>query len=276
VSATCKERKGEYLRLRAVADEALRDDPAGLSKASADAVDARDTAEREYIKYLVDLLHDCHRSTLRFSGRGIRSAPYGLGGLQALAHYSSKPGDDSPPTLLGEFDYVSTVSGGGYLGGWLSAWRYWSENGIRGVINTLGATPLDKLDPEPPALRHLRSYTAYLTPRTGFLSADTWTLIATYMRNIFLNWLVLMPIFGAVVMVPMVARAGASLRADFMPFASDQATLALFLVGGFICIVIPTAYVARVLPSFGAHPGTQPQYFAGVLIPLSLGAVLLS
>src|SRR5262249_22773039 len=81
VSATCKERKGEYLRLRAVADEALRDDPAGLSKASADAVDARDTAEREYIKYLVDLLHDCHRSALCFSGGGIRSATYGLGVL---------------------------------------------------------------------------------------------------------------------------------------------------------------------------------------------------
>ena len=48
---------------------------------------------------------------LAFSGGGIRSATFGLGVLQAL-------------NALGVFrhvDYVSTVSGGGYIGGWLQA-----------------------------------------------------------------------------------------------------------------------------------------------------------
>src|SRR5262245_57771329 len=53
------------------------------------------------------------RSALCLSGGGIRSASFGLGVLQALARRD----------LLFRFHYLSTVSGGGYIGGWLSAWR---------------------------------------------------------------------------------------------------------------------------------------------------------
>src|SRR4029079_4203067 len=52
------------------------------------------------------------RSALCLSGGGIRSAIFGLGIFQGLA----KTG------LLDAFDYLSTVSGGGYVGGWLTAW----------------------------------------------------------------------------------------------------------------------------------------------------------
>jgi hypothetical protein len=64
---------------------------------------------------------------LALSGGGIRSATFSLGVLQALARASpaeltqriarqgSKPAID-PPCLLGLFDYLSTVSGGGYIG----------------------------------------------------------------------------------------------------------------------------------------------------------------
>src|SRR6266496_5626596 len=48
---------------------------------------------------------------LAFSGGGIRSATFNLGILQALAERG----------LLRKFDYVSTVSGGGYIGSWLAA-----------------------------------------------------------------------------------------------------------------------------------------------------------
>ena len=50
---------------------------------------------------------------LCLSGGGIRSASFGLGVLQALARRK----------LLFNFHYLSTVSGGGYIGGWLTAWR---------------------------------------------------------------------------------------------------------------------------------------------------------
>ena len=48
---------------------------------------------------------------LAFSGGGIRSATFNLGIIQSLARRN----------LLGKFDYLSTVSGGGYISSWLSA-----------------------------------------------------------------------------------------------------------------------------------------------------------
>src|SRR5258707_7547970 len=48
---------------------------------------------------------------LCLSGGGIRSASFALGVLQALAQSN----------LLTRFHYLSTVSGGGYIGAWLSA-----------------------------------------------------------------------------------------------------------------------------------------------------------
>ncbi len=47
---------------------------------------------------------------LAFSGGGIRSATFNLGVIQALAEEK----------LLQKFDYLSTISGGGYIGSWLS------------------------------------------------------------------------------------------------------------------------------------------------------------
>ncbi|MCA1616502.1 MAG: hypothetical protein LC800_20890 [Acidobacteria bacterium] len=49
---------------------------------------------------------------LSLSGGGIRSATFCLGLLQGLKGAG----------VLKEFDYLSTVSGGGYVGGWWSAW----------------------------------------------------------------------------------------------------------------------------------------------------------
>src|SRR5215472_12780511 len=68
---------------------------------------------------LPDLYAAIHRleppqSALCLSGGGIRSASFALGVLQALARHG----------LLFRFDYLSTVSGGGYIGSWLSAWRH--------------------------------------------------------------------------------------------------------------------------------------------------------
>src|ERR1044071_720415 len=52
------------------------------------------------------------RAALCISGGGIRSATFGLGVLQGLARCG----------LLDKFHYLSTVSGGGYIGSWLGAW----------------------------------------------------------------------------------------------------------------------------------------------------------
>src|SRR5688500_4035954 len=50
------------------------------------------------------------RTALCFSGGGIRSATFGLGVLRSLVRLR----------LLDSFDFLSTVSGGGYIGSWLT------------------------------------------------------------------------------------------------------------------------------------------------------------
>jgi hypothetical protein len=136
---------------------------------------------------------------LAFSGGGIRSATFNLGVLQGLATYG----------LLKRFDYLSTVSGGGYIGSWLISWIKRSH--IKDVEDALRKAPphygQDK-DPfggaykEPEEINFLRAYSNYLTPRTGLLGADTWMAIASYLRNLFLNQTILLCGLAAVVLVP--------------------------------------------------------------------------
>lgn len=130
---------------------------------------------------------------LALSGGGIRSATFNLGVLQALAELK----------LLRLFDYLSTVSGGGYIGSWLTA-----------LIHRQGA---GKLDPEleaslaaesragaaeHPAIKFLRDYSNYLTPRLGLFSADTLTMVTTALRNIYLNLAILIAFFCALLLAP--------------------------------------------------------------------------
>ena len=138
-------------------------------------------------------------AALCFSGGGIRSATFSLGVIQALARGK----------LLSQFDYLSTVSGGGYIGSWLSSWIHRHPRGLEGVEGDLGQAAsfagqpsASALSPEPEALRHLRSYSKYLSPRTGLLSADVWTLVAILLRNLFIHWAVFLPLLFAVLAVP--------------------------------------------------------------------------
>jgi hypothetical protein len=136
-------------------------------------------------------------TALCFSGGGIRSATFNLGVLQRLAKLG----------LLSRFDYLSSVSGGGYISSWLARWIH-AEGGVEAVQRKLAAEPpLDPDAPEPQQVTYLRQYSNYLTPRLGLLSADTWTLVAIGVRNILLNWLVLVPILTALVLVPLLAVA---------------------------------------------------------------------
>src|ERR1700675_3671177 len=68
-------------------------------------------AFRSEIEYRA-AVHARDQAALCLSGGGIRSASFSLGVIQALA----KKG------LLSRFHYLSTVSGGGYIGAWLCRW----------------------------------------------------------------------------------------------------------------------------------------------------------
>jgi hypothetical protein len=152
-------------------------------------------AEREEVAKLrakrnMFLPEDAPTVGLAFSGGGIRSATINLGILQGLAKYK----------LLRRIDYLSTVSGGGYIGGWLSRWIY--ELGIEKVEEQLGKPDHCVGEVEPAPVRFLRDYSNYLTPRTGLLGADAWAAVATYLRNVMLNQTILIAFLGAILFLP--------------------------------------------------------------------------
>ena len=156
--------------------------------------------------------HPQGQAALCLSGGGIRSGTFALGLLQGLARFD----------LLKEFDYLSTVSGGGYIGGWLTAWLHRHRGELPGVTADLSTVePQSKVDPDPPAIQYLREYSNFLTPKAGLLTADTWAFIAIYLRNLLLNWLVLIPLLLALLALPrlnvalLLSRTGASALLGF-------------------------------------------------------------
>ena len=150
------------------------------------------------------------RLGLALSGGGIRSATFSLGVIQSLATHDH----------LQRFDYLSTVSGGGYAGSWLTAWiaRSKDNGGFDSVIKALkqnsstGAT-------EPEQVQWLRRYSNYLTPRVGALSMDAVTIAVTWIRNTMLNLITLIAVVSFALMIPMIMRKVAIV----CPISSNQA-----------------------------------------------------
>jgi hypothetical protein len=101
---------------------------------------------------------------LAFSGGGIRSATFNLGVLQALNRLG----------LLECFDYFATVSGGGYSGGFWTAWKK------RGNVAQL---PTGSNGDEGAEIRHLREFSNFLIPRLGLLSYDTGRAVVTLLSS---------------------------------------------------------------------------------------------
>lgn len=132
---------------------------------------------------------------LALSGGGVRSATFGLGVLQALA----------AQRLLGRLDYLSTVSGGGFIGGWLSKCIHEQGGDVRKVEDMLAPGGDHTGGGEAPAIRFLRQYCNYLAPHGGMFSADTWTLIGSYVRNTGLNLTMLVAWLCALLLLPRVA-----------------------------------------------------------------------
>jgi hypothetical protein len=107
------------------------------------------------------------------SGGGIRSASFCLGVLQGLQFHKT----------LDRMDYLSTVSGGGYIGTTLTI-----------GMSSHGEFPFGRLDQESretPEVRHLRDNSRYLM-QNGLPSVIT--AIAIYLRGIMMNVLVMLPI----------------------------------------------------------------------------------
>ena len=156
---------------------------------------------------------------LSFSGGGIRSATFNLGVLQSLARRG----------VLRYVDYLSTVSGGGYVGSWLTALSHrrfaanrvgpgaaekessdaplrFDEKGYSKLQErlawTAGTDGANSNKREDRAVRFLREFSNYLTPKLGLFSGDTWALFSIYVRNALLNQLVLLFALSVLLLTP--------------------------------------------------------------------------
>jgi len=175
---------------------------------------------------------------LSFSGGGIRSATFNLGILQGLAKLK----------LLPYFDYLSTVSGGGYIGSWLTALLHREDQqgqGILAVQQRLQAAEEDRPGAaEDHAIRWLRQYSNYLTPKTGVLTADTWAVVATYLRNLLLNLTLLIAVLGILLLFPQMMVWGAQRIDDFRTIGSASLLLPVALVCALMAVVVMGLHMA--------------------------------
>lgn len=138
-----------------------------------------------------------HLNGLALSGGGIRSATFALGVMQALAHHN----------LLKKFDYLSTVSGGGYIGSaltWFLSAQANAERNDGGMpFNADKAGfPFGSDSPDPhqkpgdkpeqsAVLNYLRDHGHYLNPGAGI---NIFALLGVVMRGTLLNLIVWLPL----------------------------------------------------------------------------------
>ena len=109
---------------------------------------------------------------LSLSGGGIRSAAFALGVLQALEETK----------VLSRCDYLSTVSGGGYIGSSLSA----ALQTTKGIFPFRSELEQD----ETPSLQHLRDNSNYLFPRR---QAALLHNASIYVRGLIANLVLILP-----------------------------------------------------------------------------------
>ncbi len=244
-------------------------------------------------------LNQLNSAALCLSGGGIRSAAFALGVIQALAvsrparvqEARNSPPPDPVQSLLSQFHYLSTVSGGGYIGSWLSAWRL--SEPFPKIWASLTGRP-GGADVEPPQLGWLRSYTNYLTPRIGLASADTWAATALALRNLILNWVVILPMVLAIILLLKIMGLASNwtivwgITPEWTPhwsFGLDGWTIYIKIaseIGSFIAgmfsLIVALAWMVGNQPSSrppGDQGPTQAQFLQGAMFWSILSAVFL-
>src|SRR3954462_4734516 len=139
----------------------------------------------------------CTATGLALSGGGIRSAAVCLGALQGLETHGR----------LKAIDYLSTVSGGGYVGASLSA-----------AMSVRPDFPFgtDVFDNQ--AMAHLRNYSNYLLPRGRSSIRNYGEAAAVILRGLLANGIVVLSAILFWVLVTLVAfRDCGSISGSFLP-----------------------------------------------------------
>lgn len=225
--------------------------------------------ERDYLKTRKDKPPGDTTVGLALSGGGIRSASFALGLLQAMAKYR----------VLKQVDYLSTVSGGGYIGSSL-AWmlhKTWkippgqeTQYGVDEENFPFGTRPNQRSETgggsreKMSLLRHLRQNINYLFPG-GCL--DYTALLSALLRGMFINILVYGPVLVFVMMLlALIGTKGAQLNfiyfwlvtpfdslSAFSDFYIQMSNLASFIYVSLLALVlgIILSIIYGVVATFG-------------------------
>jgi hypothetical protein len=218
---------------------------------------------------------------IALSGGGIRSATFCLGVLQALANKDR----------LKHFDYISTVSGGGYTGCSLQWWWCHQHRLIKtpshGAEPPLGTGksdfPFGTSEPGPTAdrddphkqarLKRLRDHGNYLAPGGGI---DYWAGVGAVLRSMLLNLLVWIPLIGFVFfLVALLDKAPFWTRIPnfdmALPFVSEQAPalfkVALLLV---VCTISIFLFVCTLYSLVSTHEEGQISKYSILYLVITL------
>jgi hypothetical protein len=249
-------------------DEVLREE--------ADAIHGKGAVQSPQGDDLYRALNNLNSAALCLSGGGIRSASFALGVIQALAaHPRAADGNrvqQPQDSLLARFHYLSTVSGGGYIGSWLSAWV--TRAGFAKVWSNLVGRP-DGPDIEPPVIAWLRSYSNYLAPKLGLMSADFWSALAIVLRNLILNWLVILPVFC----LALLALKGFAIAVEWFAQFDPQTCAPWFFAAvsaGSISLFFALHFTTRNRPTRGTSNAGQGAFLWRDLAPAVLAGIFFS
>jgi len=219
---------------------------------------------------------------LCLSGGGIRSAAFALGVIQRFAaqRIAPKCGTDQPGSALQQFEYLSTVSGGGYIGSWLSAWLFQERRkrqasgantgGANDVVADLNGRTKDYAEIEP--ISNLRRDSHYLAPSFSAISPDLWSDIAAVVRNLCLNWILLVP---PMILAVLITKALSYGFIDALAIEKQSAWLALIMIAATICFVAALSFSAANRPARGLINASQAQFLICDMAIFLIGAALL-
>lgn len=174
---------------------------------------------------------------LSISGGGIRSATFALGVIQQLARNG----------ILCQVDYLSTVSGGGYLGAFISSFLNDKERRVS-LMPEKDNLPFgaDK-DPESRGVRQLRNHSKYLTE--GGLRTLA-TIVALIFYGVFTSALLLAPfLLTSILITALFFQKFFKSPGPFLPLSQPTLIVLLVLAAGIL-----------LMPLFGRRRGLQSRW----------------
>jgi len=196
----------------------------------------------------------CDATGLAFSGGGIRSAAVCLGAMQALRQ----------TPVLGSIDYLSTVSGGGYIGSCLSV----------AMSQPKPEFPFGDDIADSPAIAHIRNYSNYLLPRDHSAVANLSGAGVVILRGLLANLLVALLVILAMVVITQIAYPDAASlsHGSFLPrlFGEPGGVLAIpfglpLLLAGLLALELVAWIVLRLRSKWDTKAGDT----RGVMLKLA-------